>query len=362
MNILKSNEQIEEINNTYCVYMHTTPSGKKYVGISKNKAMQRWDCGRGYQSNTHFFNAIMKYGWINIKHEILYENLSKQEAKNIEIELIKEYDLTNRAKGYNKSHGGDLGSSSLEKPIYMYDKNTGDFLKSFNSANEAERWLGKSGSNSVGRHCSENDFHTNHGYLWRYEYVPKIDIIDSSRVIYLYDGLTLNFIKEYKTKEGDIEYLGEKYRKYEILNKCNYKKYRYKKLYCCFKEDVEDLFLNYLCNADNYQIVLQIEIETNNIIKCFHTYKDASRETGVPDLDIGAVCIGKQKTAKGYKWKSVGIGHTNYVHGNLTVLKKILSQYEDKCGLSQIVGKLENKHCDAICIGEAFIKEHIQKE
>ena len=49
--------------------MHTTPSGKKYVGISKNNAVKRWDCGRGYQGNTHFFNAIMKYGWINIKHE-----------------------------------------------------------------------------------------------------------------------------------------------------------------------------------------------------------------------------------------------------------------------------------------------------
>ena len=90
MNILKNNGQIEnETNNTYCVYMHTTPSGKKYVGISKNNAVKRWDCGRGYQGNTHFFNAIMKYGWINIKHEILYKNLSEQEAKEKEIELIK---------------------------------------------------------------------------------------------------------------------------------------------------------------------------------------------------------------------------------------------------------------------------------
>lgn len=72
MNTLKNNEQNEnEINNTYCVYMHTTPSGKKYVGVSKNNAAKRWDCGRGYLSNTHFFNAIMKYGWINIKHEVL---------------------------------------------------------------------------------------------------------------------------------------------------------------------------------------------------------------------------------------------------------------------------------------------------
>lgn len=347
MNILKNNELTEnEINNTYCVYMHTTPSGKKYVGISKNNAVKRWDCGRGYQGNTHFFNAIMKYGWININHEILYENLSEQEAKEKEIELIKKYDLTNRTKGYNKSYGGDLGSKSLEKPVYMYDKNTGEFLRSFKSANEAERWLGKSGSNSIGKHCKPDDFHTDYGYLWRYEYVTKIDIVDTSQVMYLYDGVTLQFIKEYRSKEGDIEYLGEIYRKYEILKKCSYKNYKYKKLYCCNKEDVEDLFLNYLHNADNYQIVLQINPETNSIIKYYFSYRDASKETGIFDSHIGDVCIGKEKTAKGFIWESVGIGHTNYLHGNLSKLKRILSKYNDDCGLSQIVKIIENKKED----------------
>lgn len=236
-----------------------------------------------------------------------------------------------------------MGSEYLKKPMYMYDKNTGDFLQSFKSANEAERWLGKSGSNTIGRNCDKDNFHTNYGYLWRYEYVPKIDITDKSRVIYVYDGLTLKFVREYRVKDGDIEYLGEKYRKYEISKKCNYKNYRYKRLYFCYKEDIGDLFLNYLKHADNYQIVLQIDPNKNKIINYYHTYKDANRATHISDIEIGNVCIGKRKNAKGFIWISVGIGHTNCLHGNLAKLKRILLQYEDGCNLSKIVKIIETQ-------------------
>lgn len=38
----------------YTVYKHTTPSGKVYVGITKQKPEQRWDNGNGYKKNEHF--------------------------------------------------------------------------------------------------------------------------------------------------------------------------------------------------------------------------------------------------------------------------------------------------------------------
>ena len=90
----------------YTVYMHTSPSGKVYIGITSRSVEQRWGCnGYGYYGQP-FFSAILKYGWDNIKHEILYTNLSKEEAEEKEIELIKQYKSNKSGCGYNADNGG----------------------------------------------------------------------------------------------------------------------------------------------------------------------------------------------------------------------------------------------------------------
>ena len=98
----------------YCVYKHTSPSQKVYIGITSLKPSLRWRLdGSGYirndRHNTYFANAIQKYGWDNFKHEILFENLSKEEAEKQEIELISYYNSTNRDYGYNIQSGGTSG-------------------------------------------------------------------------------------------------------------------------------------------------------------------------------------------------------------------------------------------------------------
>lgn len=91
----------------YFVYMHTSPSGKRYVGITKQKPEQRWGKGRNYKQNAYFTSAIEKYGWDNFKHEVLYEVSSLEEAKALEIETIAKYRSDEREFGYNISKGGD---------------------------------------------------------------------------------------------------------------------------------------------------------------------------------------------------------------------------------------------------------------
>lgn len=100
----------------YTVYCHTNKlNNKRYVGITKQNPKVRWQNGYGYRGNEYFFRAIQKYGWDNFNHEILYEGLTKKQAEEIEIRLIKEWHLNNRDFGYNISHGGNcLGSVSAE--------------------------------------------------------------------------------------------------------------------------------------------------------------------------------------------------------------------------------------------------------
>lgn len=94
----------------YCVYCHTFPNGKKYIGITKNYR-KRWQNGHGYTKQIFVHRAILKYGWENIVHEILFDNLTALEAQNREIELIREYKTNDPKYGYNQSIGGESGYS-----------------------------------------------------------------------------------------------------------------------------------------------------------------------------------------------------------------------------------------------------------
>ena len=90
----------------WILYRHTSPSGKVYIGItSQNNVKIRWCRGSSYKGCPYFFHAILKYGWDNIKHEVLFANLEEDRAKNLEKELIRHYKNLNIS--YNITDGGD---------------------------------------------------------------------------------------------------------------------------------------------------------------------------------------------------------------------------------------------------------------
>lgn len=94
----------------WCVYCHTSPSNKKYIGITCQSLKRRWrNGGEGYATQTYFYRAIQKYGWDNFKHEVLYGNLTKEEACMLEIQLIESLGTNNKEKGYNCYVGGEVG-------------------------------------------------------------------------------------------------------------------------------------------------------------------------------------------------------------------------------------------------------------
>lgn len=82
-------------------------NGKRYIGITSGDPLKRWMGGWGYHRNKHFTDAIKKYGWNNFDHLILYSELSKEEACEIEIYLIEKYQTQDKTKGYNITSGGE---------------------------------------------------------------------------------------------------------------------------------------------------------------------------------------------------------------------------------------------------------------
>ena len=90
----------------YTVYKLTFPNNKVYIGATSQKPENRWRSGEGYKKQSEIYEDIKKYGWDNIKHEVLFNSLTEEEAYNKEKELISLYDTTNKNNGYNVATGG----------------------------------------------------------------------------------------------------------------------------------------------------------------------------------------------------------------------------------------------------------------
>lgn len=97
----------------YTVYMHTAPSGKSYIGITKNSITKR--IGGGYRHNKYLTAAIKKYGWSNIETELIAENVSLDEANLLEAYYIASFETQDHTKGYNICDGGLSWNSQADE-------------------------------------------------------------------------------------------------------------------------------------------------------------------------------------------------------------------------------------------------------
>lgn len=122
-------------NGNYCVYVHTSPSGKKYVGQTRTSLKKRWRNGEGYlykykdsdeYKQPAFARAILKYGWDNFEHEVIASNLTKEDADNFEKLLIEKLDTMNPKCGYNCVGGGNSGNFSEETRRKISEANKGE--------------------------------------------------------------------------------------------------------------------------------------------------------------------------------------------------------------------------------------------
>lgn len=154
------------MDNNYCVYKHTAPNRKVYIGITSRDPEDRWRNGYGYHNqNSHFENAIKKYGWNNISHEIIIRSLSREDACEMErffIQLYKSYDSR---YGYNKTLGGDSAALTRERAIEQYALN-GKLLNQYSSLTEAAL-MSKCNISRISDCANGKRFSTNK-YIWLY--------------------------------------------------------------------------------------------------------------------------------------------------------------------------------------------------
>ena len=117
---------------SFLVYKHTNKeNGKVYIGITSQEPKRRWQNGAGYYG-TYFYNAIQKYGWDGFEHEILLEGLTKEQAEEIETDLIAKYGSANRENGYNVSLGAKYEKIRLGVKKYGKENHRSQAVKQIN--------------------------------------------------------------------------------------------------------------------------------------------------------------------------------------------------------------------------------------
>lgn len=95
------------------IYLLSFPNGKHYVGRTKNTLDQRISEHKTASKNKKhhpLYYATNKYGWENIKVEVLYETVVEEELILRELFYIQKYNSVE--EGYNMTYNTEIGGDN----------------------------------------------------------------------------------------------------------------------------------------------------------------------------------------------------------------------------------------------------------
>lgn len=295
------------MNENYKIYVHIFPNGKLYIGQTRQSLKNRFGKnGYNYKGCKRMSDAICEFGWDNIIHLLLFDNLTSEIADIIEIELIKKYKTYDINYGYNMTLGGKDGI--YKKKCYQYDIE-GNFINEYENTSIAVEKYGY-GIYS----CLTNKTLSAYGYQWSYTKSKKIDKYNRLnngtplrvRKIYKYD-FSGKFLASYNSI---VE--AEKFTNipaYRITSCANgQSKSAGGFLWSYLKEEALTPYKIYSGKNTSKDFshkgkpVYQYDLD-GRFIKKFNTIKEATDEIGKTKCSgISACCKNKQKSAYGYIW------------------------------------------------------------
>lgn len=241
----------------WVVYKHTDPEGKVYIGrTSASNPEYRWTNGMKYQQQPWFFRGIVKYGWINFKHEILASGLEYKEACETELKYIKEYKSNDRRYGYNVS---PYGECAAPRKKYKMNEEKKLELSLRRSDIMKEKWANQEFRDKTVEALKKS--------AKRPEYRRRVS--ESLKATLKDEGLRRQRSDAMKKRMMD--------------------------------EDYKRMCIHTLSKA-NEKIKKKVMCEETGI--CYPSIADASRETGIPVYSISRSVNGKTKNTK-FHWKYI---------------------------------------------------------
>lgn len=251
----------------FCIYCHTTPNGKKYIGQTCQNPRTRWRNGEGYQKSVYFYNAIKKYGWDNIKHVVLCWCSSKESADFLERWFIKKYKTNDSVHGYNLTDGGGGG-------------------------------LGREPSDRQRKWMSEYS----RGLVWTDERRKKVS--DTLKHKYSNGEIVRRPLTDEERRRRSDARKGELNPRYgtHISEETRAKMSRSHKGKVLSKEHRDKLSKAHLNSFKKKRCpVYQFTLD-GKYLRSYTSMKEAERETGILAASISCCCRGKSRTSGGYIW------------------------------------------------------------
>lgn len=288
------------MNNWY-VYIHIFPNGKKYIGITSQSLKNRWRDGKGYKEQPIIWKAIQKYGWDNIEHKILFENLSKEEAEKKEKELIKEFDtLIYNNKGYNIQEGGLHHQNIINREEVIKLWKTGENMKYI-----AEKL--KCSPKTISYILDQNGITKEEKKQRQQQASAEATQKSMGKKVNQFD-LNKNYIATYPSLQEASKAVNAN-NQYYIKSCCEGKVSKaHGFLWQYYKEEN---IINGIPKWDNSikmknsqkRKVIQYDLNMNELAR-YDSISEAAKALGKKKFSgISEVCSGKQKTAGGFIWR-----------------------------------------------------------
>ena len=244
------------IQQIYKVYMHKNKlNNKVYIGITSKSLSERFRNGNGYNYNAHFKSAINKYGWDGFEHILIADNLTSEQAFEMEKSLIAKYDSTCREKGYNVSFGGEMGMIGYHHTAEAKQKMSDN------------HWSKRGKSKLLGTKLPE----------YRIEQLRKRK------------GELSPWYGKHHTEETK--------RKISDSNKGEKAYWHNHKMTEEHKQHIAE---------GHYKAVLQML--NGVVIAEYSSAKEAEEKTGIARYNISRCCCGKRKSCGGYTWQHKEVG------------------------------------------------------
>lgn len=284
---------LEDVNNkkdrTYTVYVHKFPNGKVYVGASRQKPIiKRWRNGGGYKNQKQMYAAIKEFGWDNIDHIIIKEDLCEKDAQDLEKKLIKEFNSQNPEYGYNVKNGGQV-----------FDEHSEEFLESLQ-----KRMVGN--TYCVGRKLSQKHIEALKNSHKNIHYVRQLGV-------YKHSDETKKIISD-KAKERwkDPEYRERCAKTRRDMSGANNPMYGAKHSEDAKKKMRQKATGRKVSNevieklkASFSKGVIQYDLNMNYVAE-FSSCKEAGLSLGGNGTNVGFCCRNPHKTYKGFYWRFSG--------------------------------------------------------